>query len=46
MTRFIKSSFAWQFVGGFLIGATGMLTVHAVQPDLPANPYAMTQAPR
>lgn len=46
MTRLIKSSFAWQFAGGFLIGAAGLLTVHATQPELPANPYAVTQAER
>lgn len=40
MTRFIKSSFAWQFAGGFLLGAMGMMAAHVTQPELPANAYA------
>ena len=46
MIRFIKSSFVWQFAGGFLIGAAGMLAIHATQPELPTNPYAATHATR
>lgn len=46
MIRFIKSSFAWQFTGGFLIGAAGMLAIYATQPELPSNPYAATHATR
>ncbi|MEH3102999.1 MAG: hypothetical protein PGN12_03755 [Sphingomonas phyllosphaerae] len=46
MIRFIKSSFAWQFAGGFLIGAAGMLAIHAAQPELPTNAYAATHATR
>ncbi|WP_156026039.1 hypothetical protein [Sphingomonas phyllosphaerae] len=42
MIRFIKSSFAWQFAGGFLIGAAGMLAIHATQPEMPGNAYAAT----
>ncbi|WP_193753017.1 hypothetical protein [Sphingomonas endophytica] len=40
MFRFIKSSFARQFAGGFLLGALGMVALHAAQPEMPANPYA------
>ncbi len=42
MTRFIKSSFAWQFVGGFMLGAMGMMAAHVAQPEAPANAYAAT----
>lgn len=28
MTRFLKSSFLWQFAGGFLLGAVGLFTLH------------------
>lgn len=42
MFRFIKSSFARQFAGGFLLGALGMVALHAAQPAMPANPYAPT----
>jgi hypothetical protein len=44
MTRFIKSSFAWQFAGGFLLGAMGMMAAHVAQPELPANAYAASAA--
>lgn len=44
MTRLFKSRFAWQFTGGFLLGAMGMVALHAAQPELPANPYAATAA--
>ncbi|OWK31741.1 hypothetical protein [Sphingomonas mucosissima] len=27
MTRFLKSSFLWQFAGGFTLGAIGLLTL-------------------
>lgn len=42
MTRIIKSSFAWQFAGGFVLGAIGMMAAHAAQPQVPANAYAAT----
>lgn len=44
LTRFIKSSFAWQFVGGFMLGAMGMMAAHVAQPEAPANAYAATAA--
>jgi hypothetical protein len=46
MTRFIKSSFAWQFAGGFLLGAIGMMAAHVARPEAPANAYAATHAIR
>jgi hypothetical protein len=46
MARFIKSSFAWQFAGGFLIGAAAMIGIHAHQPAAPANPYAASAVAR
>ncbi len=46
MTRLLKSSFLWQFAGGFLMGAAGMVALHATQPETPANPYAATHASR
>lgn len=27
MTRLLKSSFLWQFAGGFVLGAVGLLTL-------------------
>ena len=44
MTRLFTSRFTWQFAGGFLLGAIGMVAAHAAQPELPANPYAATAA--
>ncbi len=44
MTRLFTSRFTWQFAGGFLLGAIGMVAAHAAQPDLPANPYAASAA--
>lgn len=46
MIRFITSSFAWRFAGGFALGALGMIAMHAVQPALPANPYSANHAVR
>lgn len=31
MFRFVKTSFFWQFAGGFLIGAAGLLALHPVE---------------
>ncbi|WP_394648465.1 hypothetical protein [uncultured Sphingomonas sp.] len=44
MTRFIKSSFAWQFAGGFVLGAMGMMAAHVTQPEMPTNAYAANAA--
>ncbi|WP_156457835.1 hypothetical protein [Sphingomonas sp. Leaf412] len=41
MTRLLKSSFLWQFAGGFMIGAVGMGAL-AAQSD--ATPAATTPA--
>jgi len=32
MPRFIKSSFLWQFAGGFVLGAIGLFTLHPAEP--------------
>ena len=42
MTRFITSSFAWQFAGGFVLGALGMMAAHVTHSEAPANAYAAT----
>lgn len=40
MTRFFKNSFLWQFTGGFLIGAAGVVALNA--GDAPASsPYSV-----
>lgn len=46
MIRFITSSFAWRFAGGFALGAVGMVAMHAAQPELPANPYSVNHTVR
>ncbi|WP_288456718.1 hypothetical protein [uncultured Sphingomonas sp.] len=38
MTRLLKSSFAWQFAGGFLIGTLGMGAVHVVDAHAKTAP--------
>ena len=43
MTRLLKSSFLWQFAGGFMLGAIGMGAL-AVQSDA-AITAAFTAAP-
>lgn len=43
MARLLKSSFMWQFVGGFLIGAAGMAAMHVGEPAQ-TTPYSY-QAP-
>ena len=43
MTRLLKSSFMWQFVGGFLLGTAGMAALHVSAP-VSASPYTY-QAP-
>lgn len=30
MRSFLKSAFLWQFAGGFLLGAVGMVTLHPI----------------
>lgn len=41
MTRLLKTSFLWQFAGGFLIGAAGMVAMNAGATAAPATPYAL-----
>ena len=38
MRSFLKSTFLWQFAGGFLLGAVGMVTLQP-QGAIP-NPFA------
>lgn len=35
MTRFLKSTFLWQFAGGFVIGAVGLFALHPALADTP-----------
>jgi hypothetical protein len=42
MLRLIKSSFLWQFVGGFAIGAAGMVAMHVSAQAAPSAPYALS----
>ncbi|WEK44365.1 MAG: hypothetical protein P0Y64_06040 [Candidatus Sphingomonas colombiensis] len=35
MTRFLKSTFLWQFAGGFMIGAVGLFALHPVSASTP-----------
>lgn len=35
MSRFFKSSFVWQFAGGFVIGAIGLFVLHPVSASTP-----------
>ncbi|NYD92145.1 hypothetical protein [Sphingomonas melonis] len=48
MSKVIKSGFFWQFVGGFAIGAVGVVTLHPasaqpVQPLPAASPIVQAQ---
>ena len=41
MTRLLKSSFVWQFAGGFVLGAVGLLALHPADRDMqPTTPTA------
>lgn len=39
MTRLFKTSFVWQFAGGFLIGAAGLAALN-VGENAPSSPYS------
>lgn len=39
MIRFLKSTFLWQFAGGFVIGAVGLFALH------PAMAHTTQDAP-
>lgn len=41
MTRFLKSTFLWQFAGGFVIGAVGLFALNPVSAST-ASPEAPT----
>lgn len=36
MNRFLKSTFLWQFAGGFVIGALGLFAFNPVAASIPA----------
>ncbi len=36
MIQFLKSTFLWQFAGGFLIGAVGLFALHPASAVTPA----------
>ena len=38
MIRFLKSSFLWQFAGGFTLGAIGLLTLTPAAEQTPGAP--------
>lgn len=42
MTRLLKSSFIWQFAGGFLIGAIGLFALQPVMNPAPQTPVTAT----
>ena len=33
MIRLLKTSFVWQFAGGFVLGAVGLLALHPAETD-------------
>lgn len=47
MTRLLRSSFTWQFAGGFVLGAIGLFTLHPHHSDAafdtPAAQHAVRQ---
>ncbi|MFL0416954.1 hypothetical protein [uncultured Sphingomonas sp.] len=38
MTRFLKSSFLWQFAGGFVLGAVGLFALTPVTDPVTGAP--------
>ena len=38
MIRVLKSSFIWQFAGGFVLGAVGLLTLHPATDPVSGAP--------
>lgn len=40
MHRLLRSSFVWQFAGGFVLGAAGLLAFHPAEAETPATPVA------
>ncbi len=38
MTRFLKSSFLWQFAGGFVLGAVGLFVLTPVTDPVTGAP--------
>lgn len=45
MVRLLKASVVWQFAGGFVLGAVGLLALHPGDRDLqPSAPTAVHAA--
>lgn len=40
MIRVLKSSFLWQFAGGFALGAVGLFTLMPAAEQVPGTPTA------
>lgn len=45
MTRLLKSSFLWQFAGGFVLGAVGLFALHPADHDLQPTTRTAVRAP-
>jgi hypothetical protein len=47
MVRLLKSSFVWQFAGGFVLGAVGLFALHPsefrAQPNAPSAAQSTLQ---
>ena len=44
MTDVLKSSFVWQFAGGFLLGAVGLFALHPAEASAaPSAPTVQTR---
>lgn len=47
MIRLLKTSFVWQFAGGFVLGAVGLFALHPVETEYrqpaPAAAHATLQ---
>ena len=43
MASLIKSSFVWQFVAGFALGALGLAAAHAAPPTAQPAPTHISQ---
>ena len=43
MTRILKSSFLWQFAGGFMLGAVGLLTLNPATDPVSGAPIGQVR---
>lgn len=46
MRQILKSSFLWQFAGGFLLGAAGLFALTPAADAAPAVPYEASATQR